>query len=191
MSYNGGLFENTLYEYGDVPQHPDVRDEFIIGSPGGASTTHHHWTGGFYGTGASMTDKFGYQGERYPHGEYGNIYDEGHSGASNMGVYPPVPEPTQTTKIDDKFELINEPMPDSTIATQKSTKLKPLIILLLFAILYVTFDLWSVAIQKFIFQYVHVNKRVGWDDMTKYAILLSAVFLSIAWYMDIPVTIFE
>lgn len=65
----------------------DVPDDMVIGSPGGVSSTFHHYTHGFYGKGGSSNDIYGGDQPSYISGEYGNLYQLGDNAAINSGAY--------------------------------------------------------------------------------------------------------
>jgi len=197
LGSNDKTIDNSFYEYGDPEFDNEVDDGMIMASPGGISSHHHHYTKGFYGQGGSSTDKFGHQGDRYPHGIYGNLYEQGNSAADKLGMYP-LDSQERLWENDDSFEVIEDikniegftPMTSGN-AEADYKKYHPIIILSMIVLLYVTFDLWSMAAQKFIIQYVHGGLKIGWKDMVKYAGGLTVLFLSLAWVMEIPIWIFE
>lgn len=76
-SYNGTMY--GVPEYRGIEYNEDIPDHVVIGSPGGYSSTHHHWTGGFYGRGGSSGDIYTGQGREYISGIHGNAYSKGHS----------------------------------------------------------------------------------------------------------------
>lgn len=62
-------------------------------SPGG-TPARYSYTGGMYGQGASRSDVYGSDNDRYPIGEYGNMYDKGPRGAYvHEGYQPGAPSP--------------------------------------------------------------------------------------------------
>jgi hypothetical protein len=81
--YNGSMYDGAIYDF--APRYDglefdyEVADTNVIGSPGGASSTQHHYTKGFYGQGGSSSDLYAGQGDRYISGEYGNMYYTGQS----------------------------------------------------------------------------------------------------------------
>lgn len=92
-----GTYEGTLYgkpNYNDYPIEYDweVPDNMVVGSPGGVSTIHHHYTKGFNGRGNSSSDVYAGQGERYNAGVYGNLYEVGHGGGQGAGYYSAAPD---------------------------------------------------------------------------------------------------
>ncbi len=76
-------------QYSGLEYDRDVPDDIVIGSPGGTSSTYHHWTKGMYGTGGSSNDIYGGDAPRYLYGEYGNMYEIGDSASFKMGDYMP------------------------------------------------------------------------------------------------------
>jgi len=84
--YNGTLYGEPRYQ--GLEYDFEVPDTQIIQSPGGASTTHHHWSKGFYGVGRSDPNKYGFQGYRNEYGINGNMYQPGPGAADTLGIYP-------------------------------------------------------------------------------------------------------
>lgn len=78
--YGSPQFSGLEYDY-------EVPDNVVVASPGGVSTTQHHYTKGFYGNGASTYDIFGGEGNMYPYGELGNLYQYGQNAPTEMGMY--------------------------------------------------------------------------------------------------------
>jgi hypothetical protein len=86
LNGNEGLYGTPSYQ--GLEYDFEVPDSHIVQSPGGASTTHHHWSHGIYGAGASDSNKFGFQGYRTDHGINGNLYQPGLPAADSLGLYP-------------------------------------------------------------------------------------------------------
>lgn len=70
----------------------EVPDNLTVGTPGGVSTIHHHYTKGFDGRGNSSSDIYGGQGDRYISGIYGNLYTSGQTAPQDLGYYPKAPD---------------------------------------------------------------------------------------------------
>ena len=64
-------------EYDGLEYDYEVPNQMIVESPGGASSTHHHWTKGFYGVGGSSWDAFGNQPPATVYGNTGSLYATG------------------------------------------------------------------------------------------------------------------
>jgi hypothetical protein len=62
-------YDGTLTGRTENPAGP-----YDIASPGGLATIQHHWTGGMFGIGDRTYDVYAGTGDRYPYGEYGNLY---------------------------------------------------------------------------------------------------------------------
>ncbi len=90
--YSGALYGMPRHQ--GIEYDHEVPDNLIVTSPGGVSTTHHHWTGGFYGQGNESGDIYAGQGERYNHGIHGNLYVTGHEAGHQMGYYSKPPDHT-------------------------------------------------------------------------------------------------
>lgn len=86
--YEGSLAGQPRYEPDGIGYDYEVPDNLVVATPGGVSTVHHHWTGGFYGRGNSSADNYAGQGQRYNSGVYGNLYQTGQTAAEEMGYFP-------------------------------------------------------------------------------------------------------
>ena len=102
-SYNDQV--TGIPRYDGIEYDYEVSGGNVVSSPGGVSSTQHHWTKGFYGSGGVTSDIYGGQGNRYPYGPLGNIYNRGYDAATEMGNYqrPPdfMPSVNDTQPIDD------------------------------------------------------------------------------------------
>lgn len=88
--YDGSLYGQI--HYNGLEYDWEVPDNLVVGSPGGVSTIHHHYTKGFDGRGNSSGDIFAGQGARYIAGEYGNLYSTGQSATQNSGYFLSAPD---------------------------------------------------------------------------------------------------
>ncbi len=87
-TYAGSLYGEPRYQ--GIEYDWEVPDNLVIGSPGGTSSTFHHWTKGFYGRDTS-SDIYAGQSDRYISGVYGSLYNTGQSAPDAMGYYPANP----------------------------------------------------------------------------------------------------
>lgn len=115
--YTGSLYAGAP-EYTGMEYDYEVPDNLVVSSPGGVSTTHHHYTKGMYGDGASSWDIYGGEGYAYPSAEHGNLYQVGQSAPYYMGMYRTPPDvmytANQSTAHRDNFtEIEMIPAPDS------------------------------------------------------------------------------
>lgn len=88
--YTGNLYGTPHYQ--GIEYDWEVPDNEVIGSPGGVSSIHHHYTKGFYGKGNTSSDVYAGQGQRYNSGLYGNLYQSGQEASQAMGYYPAAPD---------------------------------------------------------------------------------------------------
>ena len=88
--YSGSLYGRPTYE--GIEYDWEVPDDKVIGSPGGVSSVHHHYTKGFNGRGNTSSDVYAGQGERYNSGVYGSLYQTGQEAGQAMGMYPAAPD---------------------------------------------------------------------------------------------------
>ena len=84
--YSGSLYGRPHYE--GIEYDWEVPDNLVVGSPGGVSSVHHHYTKGFNGRGNTSSDIYAGQGEIYNSGVYGNLYQTGQTATQNMGYFP-------------------------------------------------------------------------------------------------------
>lgn len=105
--YKGSMYGEPRYS--GLEYDWEIPDNMVDTSPGGADTTHHHWTKGFYGEGASSGDVYAGQGNRYIAAEYGNLYQVGDTAAQHMGYYTQAPD----TKFEDRLTSGNPAFRDS------------------------------------------------------------------------------
>lgn len=88
-------FTESMYgelRHGGIEYDFEVPDNMVVGTPGGVSSIHHHYTKGFYGAGNTSSDVYAGQQERYNQGVYGNMYEYGHTAAEKHGYYPQAPD---------------------------------------------------------------------------------------------------
>ena len=88
-------YEGTMYgkpRYASAEFDWEVPDNLLVGSPGGVSSIHHHWTRGFNGRGNTSGDIFAGQGQRYNSGIYGNLYQTGQEASQHMGYFSSAPD---------------------------------------------------------------------------------------------------
>lgn len=88
--YSGTLYGQPEYQGLEYDWESPINQ--VIGSPGGVSTIHHHWTHGFNGRGNTSSDIYAGQGARYIAGVYGNLYQTGQEAGQYMGYYPAAPD---------------------------------------------------------------------------------------------------
>lgn len=85
---------NSTGRYGGLEYDYEVPDNVIVESPGGASSTHHHWTKGFYGNAGGVTNNaYGHSNPRYPYGSFGSLYAKGVDSANAYYAAPPSDTP--------------------------------------------------------------------------------------------------
>lgn len=90
QKYSGSLYGTPRYQ--GIEYDWEVPDNIVVGSPGGVSTVHHHYTKGFYGRGETSSDVYAGQDQRYNAGPYGNLYQSGQTAAQYMGYYTAAPD---------------------------------------------------------------------------------------------------
>lgn len=88
--YHGSLYGTP--QYNGIEYDWSVPDNLTIGSPGGVYSVPHHWTKGFYGRGDTSGDIYAGEQERYISGNYGNLYQTGHTASQEMGYFSEAPD---------------------------------------------------------------------------------------------------
>lgn len=192
--YKGSLYGRP--EYNGIEYDFEVPDNMVVASPGGVSTTQHHWTKGLYGAPSSTRDIYGGDGYRYQYGEFGNLYQVGQNATTEMGVFPYPPDQmytqNQSTPHIDNFtkvpgmELINSPdtqevkkiegLGGKTKAKHNVVIAHPFLFLLLIVLLYTALDLAVTAGESFIAERLHSGKTPTW----KWLLLYAGIFLGAA-----------
>lgn len=122
--------------YDGIEYDYEVPGGNVVSSPGGVSSTHHHWTKGFYGSGGVTADIYGGSGLRYPYGVMGNAYGPGYDASTQMGNYPPppdfVPIANETLPVNDisavrdNFEVIPGTTPEHVTAPADTVGTTPI-----------------------------------------------------------------
>jgi len=192
--YDGGLYGNTRYRGMEYSQQ--VPDHLIVGSPGGVSSTHHHYTGGFYGRGGNSLDIYAGQGYRYPSAEFGSLYEVGHSAPQQQGYYQDAPDNEywqndshMTAGETEDFELI-EPAdidePGNT-STQGGHVAKWVAIFLLALLAFMAFDFWSKT-SKGLLQEHLFKGEMKWYQYAIFAVAITLVFALFLWLLGSTAT---
>jgi hypothetical protein len=199
--YKGSLYGRP--EYNGIEYDFEVPDNLVTASPGGVSTTQHHWTKGLYGAPSSTHDIYGGDGYRYQYGEFGNLYQVGQNATTEMGVFPYPPDqmytPNQSTPHIDNFtkvpgmEMIS--VPDSS-NVEKISPLKkmthvrliahPFLLLVLVILLYAAIDLSVTAGESFLAERLHGGKTPTWKWLLLYAGIFLAAALLIGFLIKEP-----
>lgn len=92
--YKGSLY-GALQQNG-IEYDWETPDNQVIGSPGGVSGIHHHYTKGMYSPSSSYSDIYGGESPAYVYGEHGNLYQTGQSSAYQAGVFQQPRDPMFT-----------------------------------------------------------------------------------------------
>src|ERR1700691_6025336 len=106
QQYKGCLYGKPLYT--GIEYTREIPDNMVLASPGGISDQQ-HWTHGFYGDGASYWDNYAGEGNRYPYGEFGNLYQTGQNTGTDQGYYVEAPDQmfteNESTPLVENFEI--------------------------------------------------------------------------------------
>lgn len=202
--YKGGLSGGQ--QYTGIEYDYEVPDNVVVSSPGGLSGIHHHSSKGFYSDASSSYDVYAGEGNAYPYGELGNLYQEGQTASREMSMYPPNTDQmytgNQSTAHVENFrgmgtgqtqipgmELISPADTNSAVsvastfsADQCNKKLSvihlpnPLVVLLMLLLMYFAVNFITMAGQTVLFSRFHAGKVPDWRWLCFYA----AVFMGIA-----------
>lgn len=217
--YKGSLYGSVRYN--GLEYDWETPDNQVIGSPGGVSGIHHHYTKGMYSQASSHSDIYGGEPPAYPYGEYGNLYQAGHSAPYYMGAFQqpreqrsqdgrdhfaPGMEEKKTSDL--SMELI--PPPDTTsvvdISPDKMSNehfqgnAKPKRITIIpnaWAIFFLLFLLWTALAfltysgEKFIRSTFHGGKELNWKWYLFYAIIFTIIFAITSFYLDVSLISLE
>ncbi len=184
-----------------------------VTSPGGLATMYHHWSGGLGGPGDITPDVFGGTGERYPHGEYGSLYQPAsHSAASNLYLGPSSQDTQSTTLVGEPYYWNNksqtEPFEhdvlkksstdtiefidqgdDSNTTSVDEIKIHPAVLMIALLLVFIIFDFWSTTVQKFVSS--RFPGTTTWKMQAVYAIGVSIIGFIIIYMMGIPLSLIE
>ena len=102
------VYKGSLYgapQYSGLEYDYETPDNIVVGSPGGTSAIHHHYTKGMYSDASSYWDIYGGESPAYPYGEFGSMYDKGLGAGYTQENYPP---PTDQTFTQNQTEIKRE-----------------------------------------------------------------------------------
>ncbi len=193
--YGEPQFSGLEYDY-------EVADNNVIASPGGASAIHHHWTHGMYSPSVSSSDVYAGEGIAYPHGAYGNLYQDGKSAVFDIQELAPPPEQGYDRVHRDNFEAVdgtleltteNEPIPEPpTRPAVRTVHIKnPYILFGLFLLVYVAFSLWGQALLQAVIAVFNGGKPLTWERGVCFAVIATATVAVVAGLVDVPLVTFE
>lgn len=274
-NFDKGADDGIEYDY-------EIHDGSVVSSPGGVSTTNHHYTHGLYGRGNTSSDVYAGQSYRYISGAYGNLYDTGATSTDQLGYYPSAPDnqywnnitpgsgqpygsdfspsivppetypasdtvipETQSHHIRENFSrtggdpratnsvntTVPQPAPYTTPVSRHSERdssfeylsspedlktqveeaaafynshsskdlpkvtlvprISPLILLGLFLLMFICFDLWAGTTTLFIKQNYHGGTEPSWKRSAVYAVIATIMTVFFIWVAGVPLTEFE
>lgn len=203
--YSGNL--QGAVSYNGLEYDWEVPDEQIIGTPGGASTIHHHYTKGFDGRGNTSSDIYAGQGQRYNSGIYGGLYNQGDESSQqyyrpppdykyweNKEIIPeqsaPFPNKENFTGFDD-FELIDNG--SSTPVDNQNSEYRGtwgnILIILFFSFAFFVFTLWSGTGEKFLSSLFHKGKEIPLNYRLFYSLLFTLILFFVLWISKININL--
>lgn len=168
--------------------------DMLVSSPGGLSSTYHHWTRGFYGFGNSQVDKIDELGNKFVTGEFGNMYPISLKGP---GEYDKEGYRKIENEVDSSFEVIPDlDIPEnfslikdvSPIKIEVNTRIHYIYLFLIFIFLYFLFSLWVSTGLKFAKAYLNDGKE---PTPKQYLIAASALTLVVLVFMYFTGTPFD
>ena len=208
QTYNGSLYGEPQYK--GIEYDFEVPDNLVVASPGGVSTTHHHYTKGMYGDGASHWDVYGGEAQRYPYAEHGGLYTVGHNAPQKMHEYSMKPfdvmyTENQSTAQIDNFTPIKEekttpiefidssPEKDSELHGVKSVIKVPNPWFVFFVILlaYMAISFWASAGESFIYTKFHKGTKPGYMWLAIYAAVFTVLMFVVTNLFGIPLMSIE
>lgn len=71
------------------------------------------------------------------------------------------------------------------------SRTNPLVIMVLLLIVFIVFDMWSIAGQLFISQHFHGGKKPSWKNMLLYAVIVTGIFAFFLWLSGAKITELE
>lgn len=212
QEYSGSMYGDPSYL--GIEYDWEVPDNMVVASPGGVSTTHHHYTKGFYGDGSVTNNVYGGEGLRYPYAEFGNLYSSGQTAPQQIGEYFPAPDrmftENETGPYRDNYtpvpmDIPNDPnaIPQTNIdnfsldkiassaVSDAAKKLKlsinPWYLFILIVIAYIAMDFWAAAGSDFIKQKFHGGKDLGWQHLIIVAVIFTGLLVGFAYFFDISI----
>jgi hypothetical protein len=207
----GDLYGNPQYLGQEYDKN--IPDDMLVGSPGGTASTFSHWTKGFYGTPSSSWDFYAGQGQAYPYGLRGNLYDYGQTAIYDMGYYNSPPDPiysgNNSVPVNDiaqrenyeynsgieeiKTTPINEilDVKDSKKCPNVGLKINPVVLFVLFIVAYIAMDFWSSAGQLFIQERFNQGNPLSWKSLLAYGFAATILLFVVAWSLKVPFIEFE
>jgi len=190
-------------------QEPQGRfgKDMLVSSPGGLSSTYHHWTRGFYGFGNSQVDKIDELGNKFVTGEYGNMYpisvkgpgEYDREGYRKLGKSEDNSE--EKEELDSSFEVIPDLSIDSIdgstenysllkdvspIKVVVNTRIHYIYLFLVFIFLYFLFSLWVSTGLKFAKAYLNEGKEPTPKQYLLAASALTCIVLVFMYFTGTP-----
>lgn len=207
QTYNGSLYGTPQYK--GIEYDWEVPDNLVVSSPGGVSTTHHHYTKGMYGNGASSWDVYGGEAKRYPYAEHGGLYNVGNNAPEKMHEYSMKPfdmmyTQNQSSAQIDNFTNLDKTTPIEYISppdTNDSKELTPLtqtvkvpnpwfvFVVVLFA--YMAISFWGGAGQSFLYTKFNKGIEPGYIWLGIYAIIFTGLTFFLTNIVGIPLISLE
>jgi hypothetical protein len=205
--YKGSLYGGP--QYTGIEYDFEVPDNIVVSSPGGVSSVQHHWTKGFYGDGATTYDVYAGEGNAYPYGELGNLYQQGQTASRQMGMFlPPTdqmftgnqsnarvenfqyspPNQIGQTKVpgmeliapSDSGESVKvSQIPPPQKLTHEIYLPNPWSVLAVFILMYISLDLITLAGENFLFTRLHGGKAPDWKWLALYAAIVGIIAVAL------------
>ncbi len=199
------LGERGMPEYGGMEYDYEVPDDIVAESPGGVSSTHHHWTGGAYGAGVATSDVYGHMAPAHIYGDVGSLYHAGPTATRTVphgygadfppvfgGNQPPPAPPTETPAAApglDNIELL-EPAREGFEKASQGTgptleglerELVSWKAFVVYLLAFVAFSFWAFTAIEFISQKVHKNRKIPWPTLVMYSFGLTLALMIASW----------
>lgn len=181
-------------KYGGIEYDYEVQNNHVVGSPGGVSSIHHHWTKGFNGQGNLSGDIYGGDNPRYISGEYGGMYQVGDAQSTKLGYYPPSTDPKMWDPTRPKkehfspskekdYDMISPP--DDEVVTSvdgESSSGKTWVLMILIFLILISSAYWAkagVKVSKVLFGR---GRKYGWKEYSLLAGILTLIIAASMWF---------
>lgn len=210
--YKGDLYGTTLISNESIPYYGGIEFDYevpnnkVITSPGGVSSTQHHWTKGFYGRGGSSGDIYAGQGIQYISGVQGNLYQQGNDSIHELDYLTTpidvdfIPEENKGEKnpTRDNFEFVIPIKKDKKLLENPKSQdsfvkvtVDPIMLFVVIIVFYLALGLWTEAGLGLFQDKVNKGKKISWKQYTIISAILTVVFILIMYFWKIPLITIE
>ena len=208
QKYQGNMYGTPTWN--GIEYDWEVPDNMVIASPGGVSSTQHHYTKGFYGEGGSSWDNYGGEAARYVSGTRGNLYQMGQTSTEQQGIFTsPIPDPPDTATqssppIRDAFQYTMSipgqhpqgpprpggsstefiPPPDTLETTPAKLKfsLNPFLLFVVLLILYLVYDYFSSGVENLVQVKFYGGRPFTWKQYFIFGVVFLVLLIALVYW---------